>query len=78
MPKKTKTSTAVLCPKCGSHELRCVFTKEIVGHPEFAIGRRRKCVDCGHQWYSAQQIEQVCRLRFVNEPNGKQSLVVIG
>ena len=44
------------CPKCGSQNSRVVLTKP-VKNGRFALVRRRRCVDCGERWYTAQAPE---------------------
>lgn len=46
------------CPKpeCGSFNCRVVTTKQTTGGP-YQVVRRRRCVSCGHRWYTAQQAE---------------------
>jgi len=42
------------CPKCFIKKTRVVCTNP---DPEGRIVRRRKCVCCGHRWYSMQYPE---------------------
>lgn len=44
------------CPECGSQNSRVVLTKP-VKNDRFAVIRRRRCVTCGHRWYTAQAPE---------------------
>ena len=44
------------CEKCGSTEIRVVFTKADANGYRI---RRRKCLACGHRYYTVQSAEKV-------------------
>lgn len=41
------------CPKCSSKQIRAAATN---GHEEEVITRKRKCVECGHSWFTVEMI----------------------
>lgn len=67
----------VLCPKCGSPNVKCVLTLPIHDDPDFIVARRRRCLACSHRWYSAQGPEKVCHVRYNQHLVGGQSLSVV-
>ena len=43
------------CPNCGSQNSELFF--KAIKSSRFALVRRRRCVDCGKRWYTAQAPE---------------------
>jgi len=44
-------SEPVKCPQCGSDEIRATYTNS---HEPDRVVRQRRCLDCGHRWYTAE------------------------